>query len=386
MSQTSISDSINALATRSGIIDKKIIAGLNKLKNIPHARIDTPKIISPLNNSTVVNLNEVTVITNNFNIIDGTDRHIKSNWKLTSDSGGENILASSFNDKANLTSKTFTNLELTLGGKYYLHAQHVGKKYGGSNWSDPIMFVGSTSTTGRGFTLTRSISNISTIVTYKSPIDGTTDLRMEVVDAQYRGNKLKFGTFKKDSSLKNHNTIGAHGGWYFNDTVPTIDCQTELPPDFNATQLYTNWNNLKTDLTAKENCDVWMTYATVSDSTTAADGGPIVGVPAVQYTRELVVDGNGWNLPNIYQLMIIFILSEELDALDPTAFANPTKALGMYANPAGRWVFDGENGAWSSTEYNSERTRYVYYTSLCDHNRKYMARMVIPIRELTSNE
>lgn len=367
----------------------KVITGLNINKIIDkdslYARTETPTIISPLTGKNVISLTSITAITNNFKTINGTDTHIKSNWKLTNDFGGDDIVESDF-DSNDLTAHTFDDLSLTIGNKYYIHAQHVGQKYGNSNWSYPIMFVGTTTNTERGFALSRSPNDISTIVTYKSPADGETDMKMEVIDAAYRANKCKFGTFKKNTSLKDCNTIGAHGGWYFNDTVPTVDCQEELPPDYNATNLYANWSNLKNDLSAKENCDVWMTFTDYTDSTALADGGPITGVPAVQYARGLTVDGGGWQVPNMYQLIVIFLLSEEIDALDPTAFANPTKALGRHANPAGRFVFDGENAAWSSTEYNADRVRYMYSNGLCDHNRKFFGRAVIPIREITNEE
>lgn len=65
--------------------------------------------------------------------------------------------------------------------------------------------------------------------------------------------------------------------------------------------------------------------------------------PAAAFVRSKKIGGVACRLPNIQQMKRIYALKAEIDALDPSAKANPTKALSS-------WSFGGAYCAWSSTE------------------------------------
>ena len=143
-------------------------------------------------------------------------------------------------------------------------------------------------------------------------------------------------------------------------------------------QLQSRFFRLAQDQTARENCDVWMTYQGQTDSSS------IIGVPAVEYARSLSITGisNGLDIPNLYELCVLFVEGDYIDTLDPTVGDNPAKALGKFLS-AHRW-FHGR-WCWSSTEYSPANQWYVGGTGNMDSYPKSAGSgsgSVAPTREL----
>lgn len=113
--------------------------------------------------------------------------------------------------------------------------------------------------------------------------------------------------------------------------------------------------------TAQYNCDVW-------------SGMGISNYPALRYVRSiLTADGHCANVPNLQQLMRIFCMALVIDALDPTAAANPDLALG-------RWFSHG--WVWTSTEASIRSMRGVGYSGACNNASKHIAYVALPVLEL----
>lgn len=127
-------------------------------------------------------------------------------------------------------------------------------------------------------------------------------------------------------------------------------------------QLNTLWPASTLDPnTAQYNCGVW-------------SGMGISNYTALRYVRSiLTADGHCANVPNLQQLMRIFCMALVIDALDPTAAANPDLALGG-------WFSNG--GVWTSTEASISYMRIVGYNGACDDVRKNNARVALPVLEL----
>lgn len=127
-------------------------------------------------------------------------------------------------------------------------------------------------------------------------------------------------------------------------------------------QLNTLWPASTLDPnTAQYNCAVW-------------SGMGISNYPALRYVRSiLTADGHCANVPNLQQLMRIFCMALVIDALDPTAAANPDLALGGWFSNG--WV-------WTSTEVNSKRMRIVGYSGACDIISKNAHHVALPVLEL----
>lgn len=98
--------------------------------------------------------------------------------------------------------------------------------------------------------------------------------------------------------------------------------------------------------------------------------------PAAAFVRSKKIGGVACSLPNIQQMKRIYALKAEIDALDPSAKANPTKALSS-------WSFGSAYCAWSSTEgvdgvWCCASNGYCYGANV-DKTSRYC---VIPILEL----
>lgn len=127
-------------------------------------------------------------------------------------------------------------------------------------------------------------------------------------------------------------------------------------------QLNTLWPASTLDPnTAQYNCGIW--------------AGMDVRYPsAPRYVRSIATaDWHPANVPNLQQLMRIYCMALVIDALDPTAAANPALALGG-------WFSNGV--VWTSTEAGSSYMRIVGYFGLCNNGRKNAAYVTLPVIEL----
>lgn len=101
--------------------------------------------------------------------------------------------------------------------------------------------------------------------------------------------------------------------------------------------------------------------------------------PAADFVRSKKIGGVACSLPNIQQMKRIYALKAEIEALDPTAKANPTMSLNS-------WNFGGVSlYAWSSTEADADNAWYVGQDGLCSRlggSGKWDLCGVIPILEL----
>ena len=105
--------------------------------NVVQPYIETPTIIDPTNGATNISTN-YTIVASSFNVINGTDTHISSDWQLATDSSFTNIIAQSLNDSTNLTSWP---VSLSTGTTYYVRVRYNGATYGSSDWSTPVSFT-----------------------------------------------------------------------------------------------------------------------------------------------------------------------------------------------------------------------------------------------------
>ncbi|MBD5640950.1 MAG: hypothetical protein HDQ91_00835 [Desulfovibrio sp.] len=233
-----------------------------------------------------------------------------------------------------------------------------------------------------GFKLQRHISDLATVITYKAA-DGATK-RMAVLDAKFRSVQ-QFGTYGINvPGLANFNTQGKNG-WYIagDSSIPNMQ---PMPDSVTNDAIFTNWaDTLKTDKTAKANCDIWMFYNDKEDKLVQS----IKGVPAVAWCRAQTLVGKPCDLGNLYQNIVIFACGDKLDEMDKTASEYPNLRLGYTSTTA--WPGFGRcqkyNGQrtdrrFSSTEYATNSERVVGYGGNCGSIFKYNLGAVVPILEL----
>lgn len=99
--------------------------------------VSTPVVISPSRNSTA---NELDLIAKAsiFNVSDGYDTHLNTDWQLALDSAFTNVVQQSLNDTVNKSSWTLNTL--LPNRNYYLRVRYRGPVLGVSRWSDVVNF------------------------------------------------------------------------------------------------------------------------------------------------------------------------------------------------------------------------------------------------------
>ena len=331
------------------------------------ASVVTPQITSPSEGAEISPSN-VTVTTTAFAVIGGiTDTHASTDWRITSDAAGETVIAEAL-ASADLTSHVFASPAVTRGQTYYLWARHRGTACGAGAWAKARVSIQQGVTTPSGRLLYLNETGDGIVMEHQFTKDGST-AKFVIALAKDR-TKKKFGTYGTDMpGLTNYAVADTSGTWYLdgksnNNVITKTDAQ-----------MRSAWSASIDDNTAKQNCDVWMT----KNSTTDTQG--IVGVPAVAYCRSVTVGGVACDLPNIQELMLIRLEADAIDALDPTVAQYPTYALGS-ANTAGFWSFGGPSYAFSSTEYDSHTMRHVHSVGNCLNAHKNNECCVAPVREL----
>lgn len=188
------------------------------------------------------------------------------------------------------------------------------------------------------------------------------DVELLVFDAVKRRADLLWvsSTTSPDSTLPNILTTNINSTLYIDggtDSLSLYDASR-----LTEAQLNTLWPASTLDPnTAQYNCAVW-------------SGMGISNYPALRYVRSiLTADGHCANVPNLQQLMRIFCMALVIDALDPTAAANPALALGGWFSNS--WV-------WTSTEARSNHMRHVNPGGSCSDSHKYNAYVALPVLEL----
>ena len=163
-------------------------------------------------------------------------------------------------------------------------------------------------------------------------------MKLFVADAKYRSAGLAYDT----QSQVHGNPRVSVTTEYFNGVV---DGNTApLPYTKNDAWVQSTYAALKNDGTAKSNTDILMGFGTTR---------------AAHYCRSQDIPGVGQlDLPNLYELIILYLESDNIDALDPTAESNRDKALGMM-NTYGRFDFNDNNAVWSSTEVSASNAWFV---------------------------
>lgn len=162
------------------------------------------------------------------------------------------------------------------------------------------------------------IDNKATIVgTFESRDLGT--LMYAVLDAQYRGNKIRLSSdlYEIDTVLPNYETK--------DEVLAAKESAT-----YNTDNILTNYSDIETEA---------FTYC--------------------RNIEPLNFNGKKYNcqLPNAYELQQIFNMKAELDELDPTAETNSTKKLS-------NWGFGSRYpDVWSSNEKNANGKGYPWELS-----------------------
>ena len=186
-------------------------------------------------------------------------------------------------------------------------------------------------------------------------------MKLFVADAKYRSVGLKYDTTRQ--SHGNPQLLVTLD--YFNGAA---DNRTEaLPYTKGDAWIQRTYAELRGDGTAKSNTDFLMEFD---------------GTEAAHHCRNQDIPGIGpLDLPNLYELIILYLESDNIDALDPTVESNRDKALGVM-NTNGRFGLGSLGHVWASTERSSIYAWYATYQGNAQYSQQFYDRGVAPVREL----
>ena len=187
-------------------------------------------------------------------------------------------------------------------------------------------------------------------------------MKLFVADAKYRAARLAYDTTMRAHGNPQLSVSNAH----FNGA--TDDPKKALTYNKDDTWIQNTYAALKNDGTAKSNTDILMGFSTTR---------------AAHYCRSQDIPGVGQlDLPNLYELIILYLESDNIDALDPTAESNRDKALGMM-NTCCRFNFGNQTSLWSSTENNGGHAWYIFPNGNANNGSyQNLGLGVAPVKEL----
>ena len=192
-------------------------------------------------------------------------------------------------------------------------------------------------------------------------------MKLFVADAKYRGYGPKYDETGRSHGNPQLNGIAGFYNSYLNGTFEGDDPTVALPYTRNDAWIQSTYAALKNDGTARSNTDKLTAYSSAR---------------AAHHCRNQDIPGVGQlDLPNLYELIILYLESDNIDALDPTVESNRNKALGKMGT-YGRFNVGYYSSVWSSTERDS---RYAWCIgdggALGYYNQDSML-SVVPVKEL----
>ena len=291
-----------------------------------------PEVTSPVDGASPTSF---TATTDAFTVYGGTDTHVSTDWKVTSDPFGKIVLAEALGS-SDLTSHDFTLTNtVSKGEKLYVWAQHNGQTLGASGWN-VREFTPSFSRHGEVLYDTNGDPAAVIIGSYASGGTEPWNIRgrrvwLAVACMSKRTDSLAWSINSVDISTIVNSTYTlnslniSNNGSGSGNYVSTYTTETQMDSAFNDT-------GTSDELTAKI-----IQYGTQNS----------IEYPAAEYCDSIVLaDGTHMDLPSMDVLMRIYQSRYIIDDLDPTL------ASSGYSSSEDWWYYP-----WSSCENSSNNAR-----------------------------
>lgn len=188
-------------------------------------------------------------------------------------------------------------------------------------------------------------------------------MKLFVADAKYRSaSVLAYDTTRQDHGLPR---MDDKGGWYPHGSQD--DSRGPLTWTMTDKEWQDKWPELREDGTAKSNTDKLMQFSTTQ---------------AAHHCRNQNIPGIGaLDLPNIYELFIMYMEADKIDEMDPTFEQYKDRGLGC-KSINGRFYYMNSGAVWSSSKYSNIHARLVYHDGGVDYRYQDTQRGVAPVKEL----
>lgn len=188
-------------------------------------------------------------------------------------------------------------------------------------------------------------------------------VKLFVADAKYRpAAGLSYDTTRQDHSLPK---MDDKSDWYPHGS--SDDKSNLLTWTMTDKEWQDKWPKLREDGTAKSNTDKLMQFSTTQ---------------AAHHCRNQNISGIGpLDLPNIYELFIMYMEADKIDEMDPTFEQYKDRGLG-YKSTNGRFSISNSDGFWSSSNYYNNSAHLVGTKGGIYHNGITAQYGVTPVKEL----
>lgn len=206
--------------------------------------------------------------------------------------------------------------------------------------------VGPITTAPSGRKYYRHSSDMGSVMMFNDGVDR----RVIILDAYYRRGGLAFGPanflvpglYNITNGVVNRN----NNHYLYGSAAPSFQASASMT---DATINYL-WASVQDRNTSRYNCDCYMAYASR-------------GFPAVQYARNIIINGRGCDVPNVNIAMRMACDCEIIDSMDKTVASYPGRALGS-RNPSNYWYIkdssgDGGGNGWTSTQVDKDKVIYL---------------------------
>ena len=190
-------------------------------------------------------------------------------------------------------------------------------------------------------------------------------VKLFVADAEYRALDLAYDSLYGEHSNPN---ITA-SDFYISGSAD--DPKQALTYNKTDTELQTLLAAFKNDGTALTNTNALMSS---------------IHSEAAHHCREQKISSSigTLDLPNLYELVVMYLEADNIDALDPTFNSNKLMGLGMNST-SGRFYSGTNSSYWSSTESANSWAWGVWYNGFLSSRTNWQttARCVAPVKELS---
>ena len=302
------------------------------MAQVVDAYIVPPTMVAPVAASTILAV-DVTMSTFAF-AVSGIDDTQTGAQFLIKDTSGAVVYDSG--EVMDMTTHVVMVPPVTRGQSYTACARHKGALLGWSEYGPSVAFTISTDRTGE------RIDNKATI------IGKLGENWIAWLDAAYRGTGFRWGKIGTDLS-----------------GLPNVSGSYTIAEGWTSEQILAQ--TCKDTQTSKQNTD----YLKTQNS--GADSQSITGVPAAAHCFGISINGTTAQFPNIQTGAFGFANKSFIDRFDPTAAANPTKAMsaiGIY---------------WTSSEYNSNNVYSVQLDGYVQGIGKNNIHSVCPVLEIAAS-
>ena len=303
--------------------------------------IETPVIVYPINDCRIGNTGNLYIHSAEFLSLGLPDTLNQVEVRFAHDPLSDDIIttcictpSNDLPDRVLIPESVLSTLELYT--PIYISVRFIGNLLEPSEWSVPIRVYCIPGINERGTVCYRHTeSNKGTVVEFLDAYNNWS--KMIIGDASTRALNLMFGNppnhyyhnpelikFRlRYNTYNNYSIFGGNAAGY-----APIPSDEPIPPIVDNKRIADTWNPVHSlDKTGYENDQSWMKVTNRSN------------LQAINHCHSQTILNKGilhqFHLPNVHEGCIIFMLSDFLDTLDPTANTYPDRKLG-YTNPNGR--------------------------------------------------